>query len=127
MNGDTMARVRRVVDGLNAERAMLAAGPSERELDGEVLEVLLSHYNAAPALLAIVEAVGRLADERRKRGSDPWYLQFGWNDDAYMPCIGCELMNLDARTGDHAPGCPALAIDAAFAQLAALASDETAP
>lgn len=140
MDDDTLARARRVVEGLRAaEEAWLdlvnaypengmsndADDLTDRICDARERFVDRLMPDAAPALIALAAAVGRLVDERRKRGSDPWYLQFGWNDDAYMPCIGCELMNLDARTGDHAPDCPALAIDAALAQLAALADDES--
>lgn len=132
MGDDTLARARRVVEGL---RAAMARDDDPFWTDAGGCSLCGAwmggppHHDDCPthavsALLRLAEAVGRLADERRKRGSDPWYLQFGWNDDAYMPCIGCELMNLDAQTGDHAPDCPALALDAAFAQLAVLADDD---
>lgn len=115
MTNDTLTRARAVLGRLRVGA------------DGTEAEDYALHAEASGPLIRLAEAVGRLAGERLGRGSDPWYQQFGWHDGAYMPCIGCELMDLDANTGDHAPDCPALAIDAALAELAALATEDVTP
>lgn len=80
------------------------------------------------ALAALAAAVGRLVDDGG--GVAEWweYRAASWGDPV-LTCIGCG----GERTWDykaacdkwrHDSACPALAIDAAFAQLAALADDD---
>lgn len=108
MNDDTLARARRVVEAIGAKGPRYVEAP---QLD---------------ALIALAEAAARFREARRA-SEDEWaewrkevgaadpdtWLETSRHDYCESWCIGCY------STGDHAPDCPALAIDAALARLAA--------
>lgn len=73
--------------------------------------------NAAPALLALAEAVAGLAD-----GDEWWRYCAADFDGGTASCIGCGALRAGGFYNGHASDCPALALDAA---LAALADDTT--
>lgn len=76
---------------------------------------------AAPALIRLAEAVARLAAD----GDEWWYYRAADHDDGTPSCIGCGQLDWrpDALNAGHDSDCPALAIDAALADLAALGDD----
>lgn len=107
---DTITRARAVVARLRAGVKVIHSPQpiGQRELDDALDDV----HNAAPALLRLAEAAGRLAGSY---GDDPW-----WEvETAGLSCIGCGR----AARGPHAADCPAMEIDAAMADLAVLAGD----
>ena len=83
--------------------------------------------DATPVLIALAEAVGRLVEIRAKMWTDSdgeadlWRKEIAWNDGANMLCVACGAFD------ECAPDCPAIAVDAALAELAALAPQEVAP
>ena len=105
---------------------------AEPDLPGDMVTcenaaAIVALRNAAPALIALAEAVGRLVEIRAKMWTDSdceadlWRKEIAWNDGANMICVACGAFD------ECAPDCPALAIDRALAELAALAPQEAAP
>lgn len=121
MTDDTITRARAAVARLRGADSYTDAyrkPPAERVTVGE--QALGEMLDAVPALLVLAEAAGRLAEGKVK--SAPWWRVFWWNDSGYDICAGC----LEPTYKRHDPDCPALAIDAALADLAALAGDADA-
>lgn len=140
MTDDTLTRVRATLARLaEAERAATpgpwecshggyigtagtASGPHvltgyEFDIDDTDAAAIVALRNAAPALLALAEAVAGLAD-----GDEWWRYCAADFDGGTASCIGCGALRAGGFYNGHASDCPALALDAA---LAALADDTT--
>lgn len=124
MDVETITRARAAVARLRKAIPDADPGPWPTEAYYDAIEAM---YSAAPALLALAEAAGRLA-----YGADPsWWGHWSRPDldgVRFVVCDHCWRHGLpggDARTVDH-KDCPALDIDAALAQLAALDGDADA-
>lgn len=105
-----------------------AGGDGEPQLaiSPEDMAAIVALRNAAAPLLALAEAVGRLV---ATEGSAPWWFEWelGGTEGAYAICKHCDgkvyirhVDELDYAALPHDDDCPALAIDAALAELAAL-------
>lgn len=122
-DNDTLTRARAVLATIRATReaGYLAASEAWDEAFAPVIEL-----DATPVLVRLAEAVGRLAGD----GGDPWweYRAASWGDPE-PTCIGCGGerswdYKAAADVWKHDGDCPALAIDAALAELAALDGGE---
>lgn len=146
MDAAVLADARRAIEGLRSAEAAATPGPwREAYADSNkgwifqgsgplpvvaafhrdpLLDIpaIVALRNAAPALLALAEAVGWLTDD-----DDEWwyYREPGW-DESTPSCIACGPLNWRAGelNAGHAANCPALAINAALADIAALAPKE---
>lgn len=75
---------------------------------------------AAPAILALIEAAGRLVEERGRPGGWWWAIR-GPEDTSPDECFGCAAARpWPGKTWGHVSDCPALALDAALNDFAAL-------
>lgn len=149
MDADTLTRVRRVVEDLRgamefiprdvyAGDDLVVCDALTVNEDGDEPPRIIADCSRAPVvsagdlvtvlrattdLIALAEAVGRLAE-----GDEWWYFREpGW-EESIPSCIGCGALNWapGSLSMGHAPDCPALAIDAALAELAALDGGEVA-
>lgn len=109
-SSDTLTRARAVLATIHATReaGYLAAPGAWDEALAPAIEI-----DAMPALIRLAEAVGAIVAGGGPGG--PWW----WHDE------GCVACGHDGYVMDpHAPDCPALAIEAALAELAALGGGE---
>lgn len=109
LSSDVLTRARGVLGGLMRTMNTGGYGDYIGDLD-----------DAGPALIRLASAVARLSN--RNYGHHPWWA-YENGDGRYVYCFGCRGGGKTADDVDHAAGCCALAIDAAFADIAALASD----
>lgn len=127
MNADTIERARAAIARLRETEREATPGPwvarranafgtrgdsigARQDTDAAAIVAL---RNAAPALLALAEAVAGLAD-----GDEWWRYCAADFDGGTASCIGCGALRAGGFYNGHASDCPALALDAALAALA---------
>ena len=132
LSNDALTRVCAVLDGLRAADSDCRNAYDQWNTHGDdpdeesdladwlrdARDVLWKRrFGTAPSLIALADAVAKLAN--RNHGHHPWWVYFN-GDGRYVYCFGCRGGGKTANDVDHAAECCALAIDAAFGDIAAL-------